>query len=105
MDLKTNQRVKITVTGLTADGEAARLDGPVTFTANPPERVEIEVIDDTSAWVYGRYNGTATVFAEADADLDNDEVRRIRHYINLTIVNAEVEAARLDVVAGEPEEV
>lgn len=105
MDLKTNERRKITFSGVTAGNEPARLDGALTFTASPPERVEIEQIDDTSAWVYGRFNGAVTVFAEGDADLDAGETRILRGYVDLTVVNAEVEAARLDASVSEPEEV
>lgn len=93
MQINTEQKVLVTIRPLTAAGNPARIDGPVSFAASNPEVVRFEQVDDTSAYVYGAAIGETEITATFDADLDAGEERNLTYTGTIQVVEAEAESA------------
>lgn len=101
MNLTSEQKIKITVRPVTAGGNPARIDGPVTFASENEGVVRIEAIDDMNAYAIAVATGTTRITATFDADLDEGETRFLTFDAEITVENAEAVGA--EVAFGTPE--
>lgn len=103
MELKTNERVLLTVVPRALDGTEVVLDGPVSFAAVPEGYVSIVRVNDKSAWVKGEVPGTTEIHISADADLDGHETRFVQAFVLIDVLRMQQEASTLEVDVGTPE--
>lgn len=101
--LTDTQKVTLTIQPVDAKGYPARLDGvPVWTVSDTAVANLVPSVDGLSCEVLAGFPGTAQVVVEADADLDEGEVRVLQGTLDLIVEAGE--AVNLTVTAGVPTE-
>jgi hypothetical protein len=97
--MTTEEKVQVTVSPLTATGQPAQLDGPVSFMVMSGD-CTVEVIDDTNAYlVSGSALADSLVQVSADADLGSG-VQTLEDAVTVHVLGAM--ATSLGLRAGAP---
>ena len=100
INLTTDQKVRVVVVPLSANGKPARVDGVPGWAVSDPSVASLEVDPDgMAAYVFAVSPGNVTVSVSADADLSTG-VREIVGSVDVTVVEAEADSLTLE--ADEP---
>jgi hypothetical protein len=105
VNLTTEQKVKVTLAPVTANGQPATLDGPAEWSVESGDCTVEPEEDGLSAYILsGDEIGESIVKVIADADL-GEGVRHIEDLVTVQVTNAEAAALGLTVGAPEPKDV